>query len=259
MPIITIISDWNNNDFYVGAVKGRLLSLIPEATIIDISHMVMPKNMAQAAFIMRNCYKQFPKNTIHLICIDTDKKNNNNKIIVCDKGQYFIGADNGIYSLITNDGPEKVYRIKDNIFKEKTTFPELYEFTEIAAYIVKDNNLNKIAEETTSYEKLLPLRPQIEESLINGNIIYIDSYYNAVSNITHDLFSKIGKGRKFEILVQSYHYRITTINKFYSDSIQGDLLAVFNSLGLLEIAINNGKATELLNLKVGSEITIKFK
>ena len=104
----------------------------------------------------------------------------------------------------------------------------------------------------------MPLLASINESVIAGSVIYIDSYQNAITNISRELFEKIGKGRPFEILVQSYHYKINRINKTYNETSDGELLAIFNSVGLLEIAINRGKVAELLNIGLHSNIRVKF-
>ena len=99
----------------------------------------------------------------------------------------------------------------------------------------------------------------MEDKSITGSIIYIDSFMNAISNITRELFERVRKGREFEIYVQSKHYKITSINNFYHESTVGELLAIFNSAGLLEIAINNGSAARLLNLEINSTIRVEFK
>jgi S-adenosylmethionine hydrolase len=101
--------------------------------------------------------------------------------------------------------------------------------------------------------------PTIDESVINGSVIYIDSYRNAFTNISLDLFHQIGKGRAFDILVQSNHNRISRLNQRYGESSQGEILALFNSIGLLEIAINGGNAADLLDLSLNSSVRVKFK
>jgi S-adenosylmethionine hydrolase len=100
--------------------------------------------------------------------------------------------------------------------------------------------------------------PTIDESVINGSIVYIDSYRNAITNIPKELFEKIGKNRPFDVFIQSNHYKINKINKTYSETSAGELLALFNSLNLLEIAISSGNAADLLNLNINSIIRIKF-
>ena len=95
--------------------------------------------------------------------------------------------------------------------------------------------------------------------MITGAVIYIDSFRNAITNITKDLFDRIGEGRAFEIYPQNNYYKITRLNDFYHETAPGEILAIFNSVGLLEIAINKGNAAELLNLSVNSSIRVKFK
>jgi S-adenosylmethionine hydrolase len=107
--------------------------------------------------------------------------------------------------------------------------------------------------------KQVPMLPTIDESVINGSVIYIDSYKNAFTNINRELFDQIGKGRPFDIFVQSNHNRINRLNKRYGESSLGEMLALFNSIGLLEIAINGGNAADLLNLSINSSVRIKFK
>ena len=101
--------------------------------------------------------------------------------------------------------------------------------------------------------------PAIDKSDINGSVIYIDSYRNAITNITYELFKQIGKGRAFDLFIQSNHFHINKINEKYNESSSGEILALFNSVGFLEIAINQGNAADLLNLDVSSPIRIKFK
>ncbi|MBU0764442.1 MAG: SAM-dependent chlorinase/fluorinase, partial [Bacteroidetes bacterium] len=102
------------------------------------------------------------------------------------------------------------------------------------------------------------LLPVIEDATIFGSVVYIDSYQNVVTNITRELFEQVRKNRSFEIIPQNYVYKINKINTAYNQTSEGELLAIFNSLGLLEIAIRNGNAAELMNLDTRSKIRIKF-
>ena len=106
--------------------------------------------------------------------------------------------------------------------------------------------------------KQIPILPTIDETTINGSVVYIDSFRNAITNISRELFDQIRKGRPFDIFIQSNYYKINRLNKNYHDSSTGELLALFNSLGLLEIAINSGNAADLLNLSINSVVRIKF-
>lgn len=257
MSIITLTTDWKNNDFYVGAIKGKLLSVCPNTMIVDISHQIQSFNILQASFVLKNSFKQFPEGSVHIVGVNSDIKDNRLLVIFADK-HYFIGADNGIFSLIFNEQPEKMVLVDTGKNADYSTFNALSCFAEIASHIVQKKPIEKLGKQIDSYKQHVPIRPAIDSSVINGSVIYIDSYANAITNISKELFSRIGKQRTFEIFVQSNHYKINTISNSYSDVPVGELLAVFNSVDLLEVAIHNGNAAQLLNLSVNSSVRIKF-
>ncbi len=256
MSIVTLTSDWNLDDYYSGAIKGRIISRCPDTMVVDITNQIPPFNIALAAFQMKHVFRHFPKDSIHLIAVHSDGKEERPVIALKAEGHYFIGHDNGIFGLLLDREPEEVVSAD---LVETGTFPELTVFAEMACNIIQTGKLSESGVKYDHLHKQVPMLPVIEESLINGSVIYIDSYKNAITNISFDLFQQIGKGRSFDILVQSNHYKINRLNKRYGESSLGEILAVFNSLGLLEIAINGGNAADLLNLNVNSSIRIKFK
>lgn len=256
MAIITLTTDWNKSDYYIGAVKGRILSVQPLTTIVDISHQVIPFNIMQAAFIVRNCWFEFPEGTVHLIAVNAALTEKTPLLIIEKNKQYFIAADNGITGLLFGDGPDAVYKVTCG--ENGNTFTSLKVFIDTAFRIQNGEKLSSVGEEVHQYNKQIPLRPVIDKNLINGSIIYIDSFSNAITNISRETFDKVGKEKAFEIFIQSNHYRVDHINTSYSDSESGELLVLFNSAGLLEIAINHGSASELLNLSINSTVRIKF-
>jgi S-adenosyl-L-methionine hydrolase (adenosine-forming) len=256
MAIITLTTDWNKGDYYIGALKGKILSNDPSTVIVDISHQVQPFNVMQAAFILRNCWFEFPKETIHIIAINAALTENKYLLIIKREDQYFIVSDNGIAGLLFGDKPDNVYKVVNS--NHGNSFVSLNTFIETAFRIIKGEKPEKIGTPTEDFVIQIPLRPVIDKNLINGSVIYIDSFSNAITNISVETFDKVGKGKPYEIFVQSNHYRIDRLNKTYSDSASGELLALFNSVGLLEIAINNGNAADLLNLTTNSAIRIKF-
>ncbi len=259
MAVITLTSDWAINDYYIGLVKGMLLSACPQANIIDLAHGITSFNISQAAFIIRNSYHSFPENTIHIICIKSEIAENREPLLIKYQGYYFIGTDNGIFGLILNsDLPKEVYRIDGTFTEQEQIFPEYYIFAKTAAAIANNTQIEKIATKKESFYKHVPLRATIDESEITGSVIYIDSYKNAITNISRRLIQRFGNTRNFEIFIQSHHYKLTKINHSYCETTSGELLVLFNSAEVLEIAINNGNAADLLNLEVGSIIRIKF-
>lgn len=256
MAIITLTTDWNRSDYYIGAVKGKLLSHDSSIQIVDISHQVQPFNIMQAAFIVRNCCFDFPKGTIHLIAVNAALSKKRTLLLIAMQGHYFISSDNGIVGLLSGEKPDAVYKIRDT--KDVPNFVSLDIFVETAYHLLRGDALDTFCDLVTQYEEQIPYRPVIDKNLINGSVIYVDSFSNAITNISKDIFEKIGQGKPFEIFIQSNHYKIDQINQTYSDSVSGELLALFNSIGLLEIAINNGNAADLLNLAINSAIRVKF-
>lgn len=257
MAVVTIISDWNKNDYYLAALKGRILSNCPDTTIVDITHQVSQFNSAQAAFILRNCFRSYPEGTIHLICVNTEASPDKPHVAVRASNQCFIGCDNGIFGLLLDEDPEEIIILKKNP-DYPAMFAELFVFTDCACSIINKKKWQDIGTPAKSVSKQIPMLPTIDDSTINGSVVYIDSYRNAITNISRELFEQIRKGRPFDIFIQSNYYRINRINKNYYDSSTGEMLSLFNSLGLLEIAINSGNAADLLNLSVNSVVRIKF-
>jgi S-adenosyl-L-methionine hydrolase (adenosine-forming) len=257
MAVVTIISDWNKNDFYLAALKGRILSHCPDTTFVDITDQVSPFNSAQAAFILRNCYRNFPDGTIHLLCVNTESSADKPHVVVHAAKQYFIGCDNGQFGLLLEDDPEEIMVLKKHT-DHAGSFAELNVFSDCACSLIRKKKWNELGTAAKSVSKQIPMLPTIDESTINGSVVYIDSYRNAITNISHDLFDRIRKGRPFDIFIQSNYYKISRLNKNYHDSSTGELLALFNSLGLLEIAINSGNAAELLSLGINSVVRVKF-
>jgi hypothetical protein len=132
-------------------------------------------------------------------------------------------------------------------------------FSSVACRLAMGAEMDELGEIIHSYYQKIPLRPTIENLTLTGSVIYIDSFQNAITNITKELFDRVAQNRKFEIFIQSKHYKVTEISDFYHDVPVGELLVLFNSVGLMEVAINNGNAAGLLNLEVNSTIRIEFK
>jgi S-adenosylmethionine hydrolase len=256
MQIITITSDWNDADYYMASLKGKILSACPDARIVDISHQVKPFHTAQAAFVVRNSYLNFPAGTIHLIAVNSEPPDGKDFLAARMAGQYFFCADNGILGLLGDPGPDLVVKISAS---RGSSFNSLTVFSDLACRLAAGEKLEDFGTVTENVDMQVPLRPTLEENSITGSVIHVDSFQNAITNISEEFFQRVGKSRDFRILVQSKHYTLKRISQRYGDVPEGELLALFNSVGLLEIAIRNGNAAGLLNLNTSSTIRIEFK
>ncbi len=275
MPIVTLTTDFGEKDHYVGAVKGAIYSELESVRIVDISHSISPFHNTEAAYVIQNAYKSFPKGTIHIIGIDSELNPENKHIALLLDGHYFICANNGIISMLTSEiNPEKIVEI--NIHdRVESNFPVLDVFVKVACHLARGGTLEVIGKSIEEIKQLTGLKPVVntDGNQLIGNVIYIDNYGNVVCNITKSLFDKVGKGRDFKITVRTATF--AKVYSHYSDSINFDLppdrreedgkkLAIWNSSEYLELAIYKsnpktvGSAATLFGLEYWDTVTVNF-
>lgn len=263
MPIITLTTDWGSKDHYLAGVKGSLLKAIPDVHIIDISHEIPPFDIYQASFILGNCYRNFPANTIHIIGVNSESSIDTPHIAVRYDNQYFIGSDNGIFSLMFDEVPNKIIEIDIIQDTDKFTFSTKDVFVKVAQHLSAGKVIDELGFKQEKLKKLMSFEPVIEHiedegiSII-GKVIYLDRYENAIVNIKKDLFEQTGKGHDFSISFNSFSNTISEISSSYGDVAISDMVALFDSNDFLEIAINQGNAGSLLGLKIDTRIRITF-
>ncbi|MBO4575123.1 MAG: SAM-dependent chlorinase/fluorinase [Bacteroidales bacterium] len=256
MAIITLTSDWGQSDYYVAAVKGAILSSIPDANVIDITHNIEPWDIASAAFIIRNCYQNFPEGTIHIIAVETEESAEKPHIALKANGHYFIGTDNDIFSLILGDTPYEAVTIEVIQDSDYFTFTTRDRFVKVAAMIAQGRPFSEIGHPYQEIRKCVTFQPTIDANSIHGIVTFVDSYENLVTNITKELFEKVKNGRKFEIRIGKYN--IGTICRSYTEVAIPDIVALFGTHGFLEIALNHGRAASLLGFSRDSSVDIVF-
>jgi len=259
MHLVTLTSDWKKDDFYTGAIKGLILSSCEDARIVTLSNQIRPFSIAEAAFVVRNSYLHFPPGSVHIIAVGSESDPQAHMLAAKINGHYFLTADNGIVGLLGNADSFEIIRLKPTGNDEPKSFPAFQYFSRAACRIISGEPLSALGEKTEDFRKQIPLRATLENNTITGAVIYVDSYGNAITNISRELFDRIGRERKFTIYVQSKHYKINRLNRFYSETTAGDLLVLFNSIDLLEVAIRNGSAKDLLNLNTDSTVRVEFK
>lgn len=257
MGIITLISDWGYTDYYLASVKGMIYKYMPEAHIVDITHNIKPFDIVGAAFALKNTYKSFPKGTVHIIGVSTEETQSQAHVVVEYEGQYFIGTDNGIFTLIFDEKPDKVFEL-DVIFDAETnTFAARDRFVKAAIHLVDGKPIEELGDPHEELNSKLPFEPSVDKNGIKGVVINVDNYSNIFTNIGFDFFYKHTRGKKYHIKFNSY--TIDSISQSYSEVRPGEKLALFSSNGLLEIAINKGKAESLLGLKKMTNVYVVFE
>ncbi len=272
MKIITLTSDLGLKDHYVPALKGSIYSAESEVTIVDISHNVLPFDTAHAAFLLQSCYKNFPEGTVHLIAIDTEPIINFNELdgafpcIMKYDGQFFVSNDNGFFGAFLGlTKPDEFWRIEDVLSNPKLMkFPSKNMMVPAAIQILNGEDISSFASPQEHWKKSLLTQATVEENLIKGSVMYVDSYGNLITNISSELFNVVGKNNPFTIMMSNKDYYIDIISSSYNEVPAGERLALFNENDLLEIAINRGAnmgtggAEKLMGIRKGDVIRIEF-
>ncbi len=248
MLTITLISDFGYNDHNVAVTKGQMLQHLNDVPqFIDVTHNVSNYNLPQAAYFVQSILPHYVAPTFH--CVLVNLFENKSKRLLCleQNGQYIFCADNGFINLINEQTKANVYAIALNTGTPLNTVNYIQTMAKCINWLHSGNSIDTIGEPITDYIDKVKLKPIVDESYIEGYIIFIDSYENVVTNITQKLFYEIKRNRNFKIVFKRNEV-IETISESYADVQQGEKLALFNTSGYLEIAINQGNAAGLFGL-----------
>src|ERR1700761_2911452 len=189
MAIITLTTDLGDKDIYQAALKGSILKLLPSVNIVDITNSISAYNIQQAAFILKNSFYYFPDATVHLIGIDTVFNEETKYLAIKYKNHFFVGADNGIFSLMFDAEPDEMVEL--NIMQDLKFlhFPLADIFVKAACHLADGGKMAKIGVPVPDIERKMNLQPAVEKNLIKGVVIYIDSFQNVITNISKDFFT----------------------------------------------------------------------
>ncbi len=248
MAILTLTSDIGHQDYLAGAVKGQLLQINPDFRLVDISHSLSPFNYSQAAYICRNAIKNFPPFTFHLLLVNLFEKKPEKLLLTFHRDQYIICADNGLLTMILEEKPEIVIGLPLAKGETRNTLHCVQVMGRAIQQVLDGESLMQIGEPDIEISEKNPLRPLLGENWMEGQILFIDNFENVIVNITHEQFEEQRKGRSFKIVFKRDEM-ISVISETYADVNEGEKLALFNSAGYLEIAINKGNAAGLFGLQ----------
>lgn len=252
--IYTLTSDLGIKDYYLSILKGQILQIDRECSIIDITSNIEKFNLSETAFIFKNAYHHFPEGTIHLVGVNSDDQDCVQFLVFEHKNHFFIGPDNGIFSLIFDEKPNQIFVVP---YHKEDAFPMNNIIKVALNAILSNNNLSSLRPLTNEYKQRITLHPVTSSNMIRGTVIHIDHFENVIVNIHQTLFEQMANGRDFEIYYRRWN-PITKIVHRYQDVAVGEVLAMFNSSGYLEIAVNMGQAATLLGLEIDNSIQIDF-
>ncbi len=252
MPLLTLTSDIGQQDFLVGAIKGQLMQGIDGFLITDITHNLSPFNYPQAAYVCRNAIKNFAPGTFHLIMVNLFDEKPEHLLLAQHNGHYIGCADNGLITMILEEVPQKVVALLLEKTQQKNTLYCTTVFAKAFAQLHNGKNIEDVGDAGVSIQVKNPLRPLLGNNWIEGQIIFIDNFENIIVNITKEEFEEQRRGRSFKIVFKRDEV-IDRVSESYADVGEGEKLALFNSAGYLEIAINKGNAAGLFGLQGYSE------
>jgi len=254
MKTVTLISDFGIKDHYAALLKGAMLSLNPSLNLVDVSHQVDTHDIRQAAYFLKATYKKFPKGTIHVVAVNNFYTTDYEMICFEHKEQFFIGPNNGIFSL-TFDTVEEALIYKIVLDEDQRDLFSL--IAHGVDLISKGLSITEVGPPLNHYEKKLAVQPVVTDNEIRATIVHIDKYENLVLNVHREFYEHISRGRDVEIYFK-FHSPIKKIQNNYSDVPIGEVVCLFNAANYLEISINMGKAASQLDLNKDETIPIRF-
>lgn len=253
MAIITLLTDLGLEDHYVAKIKARILKSAPQSQTIDISHCIDKCNLVSGAYVLSSVCEEFENGTIHVFGIDALSNYHNRYLVFVYKNHFFVGPDNGFFSLMFDEEPDEIYLLTN----VSHSFPMLEILIPAACLLNNNKPIAEIGIKVTDFVRLNKVVPRIlDEKTIVGHVLHIDHFGNLITNVTKSLLQEIGQGRIFEIKCRLE--RITKIQDSYTNAGGGDCVALFNAENNLEIGMVYGNASRLLGLKQESEILINF-
>ncbi len=260
-PIITLTSDYGANDHLVGTLKGVILKINPDATIVDINHNVVPYDVLDGALSIGAAYSYFPPRTIHIVIVDPGVGTQRRPLLVSGGQHYFVAPDNGVLSLVYERESSLVVRhvTAEHYFLNpiSNTFHGRDIFAPVAAWLSKNWQTPSFGEEIADFVRFNLPKPKASNQAIKGVVLRVDHFGNLVTNLTlQDMPPSVVVQGKLKLLVGSKE--IHQLAQTYAQGAQGEPFAILGSSGFLEISVNKGSAARSLGVQRGAEVTLEL-
>lgn len=261
IPVIALLTDFGFRDSYVGVMKGVVRGICPETDIIDLSHNVMPQDVAEAAFVLAASYRYFPGDTIFVCVIDPGVGTDRKVLYMRANGQTFLAPDNGLLSIIAEESHPEVVRevtAEDLFLKEASnTFHGRDVFAPVAAHLAAGYGPEDLGPLYRNMRSLqLPRPVRCADGSLRGEIIYIDQFGNLITNIRRATIQQSFGADMGRVQVEVKRRMVAGLSAAYADRPDGELLALVGSSGYLEVAVNRGSAAGALGCEKGDTVTL---
>ncbi|HET6528055.1 MAG TPA: SAM-dependent chlorinase/fluorinase [Balneolaceae bacterium] len=255
--VITLTTDFGLQDYYVSAMKAVMLGIAPDARLVDISHEIPSQDIMAGSWILQNSAMLFPDQTVHTVVVDPGVGTDRKPIALKVDNQFFVGPDNGIFSLLVKDQNFKAVRLTNKKYWRKnpsTTFHGRDIFAPVAAHLSRGVKLEELGD---SLDELITYRwtvPIADKDGLEGMVIHIDKFGNLVTNLSSDLIEEFIDGKRVKIYVGTFI--LDEVATTFASVTEGEPVAYIGSSGMLEIGINKGDAGEMLNVQKGARVSL---
>jgi S-adenosyl-L-methionine hydrolase (adenosine-forming) len=259
-PIITLTTDYGTADHFVGVMKGVILNINPEASVVDITHSVLAHDILDGALAIGQAYKYFPPRTIHIVVVDPGVGTARRPILVASDQHYFVAPDNGVLSAVY-DRSESVsawHVISEHYFLHpvSNTFHGRDIFAPVAAWLSKSWQTSSFGEHISDFVRFAMPKPKIDGGTIKGAVLRMDHFGNLITNVTaQDVPELASPSGKLTISVGSGH--ITKVVHAFAEGTAGEAVGIIGSSGYLEISVNKGHAARTLGVGRGAEVIVQ--
>ncbi|RLI39129.1 hypothetical protein DRO60_02075 [Candidatus Bathyarchaeota archaeon] len=261
-PVITLTTDFGTRDPYVASMKGVLLSLCPGAVIIDIAHDIPKFDVRAGALVLAQASPWFPEGTVHVGVVDPGVGTERRAIVVETRRFFFVGPDNGLLMLAAKrDGIKAVYAVENEEFflpRVSRTFHGRDVFAPVAARLASGMKASEVGPEVSDYMVPSFAEPRVEGDVASGEVMYVDGFGNVITNIPEEFLEALGvsDGSKLAVKVGGRELELRLCSA-YGEVAPGELLAIVDSWGMLELAVNLGSAASVLHVKPGDEVKVR--
>ena len=259
-PTVALLTDFGTRDHYAGTLKGVVLGICPDATLVDIGHEVPAHDVAAGALELAACYRYFPHGTIFLVVVDPGV-GSSRRGIAADTGDYkFVAPDNGVLSAVFREAPpKKVVELTERKYSLPTvsrTFEGRDRFAPAAAYLARGIALVALGKSISNYQTIELPKPAAHGDELRGEVVRVDRFGNLITNIDRRAFEQFVEQRSIAIEVGGKE--IPRIVATYAEAPPGELCALFGSTDHLEVAINAGDAAAALGLGRGTAARVRI-
>jgi len=257
-PVIALLTDFGTRDHYAGTMKGVVLGICPDATLVDISHEVPPHDVLAGALELAAAYKYFPPGTVFLVVVDPGV-GSARRGIAADTGEYkFVAPDNGVLGVVFAEAPpRKVVELTERRYARPTvsrTFEGRDRFAPAAAWLAKGIELGALGRAAGALQTIDMPQPALGEHRLDGEVLRVDRFGNLITNIDRRLFERVAAGGAIDVRVGSHP--VPRVVSTYAEVGGGEICALFGSTEHLEIAVNGGSAAAALGVGRGAPVHV---